>query len=396
MEASRFGFHSAGDKPASQCSDDVASTKTSAPVTTVSARPPGESVRKNKREEEEEEEDKSEEQMVSKKKSKSPQQIEHIADVSIARAPRVKQCKRANFLMCPVPMQVSASSLLSPPISECQKTPVPQGADNEASKGERSRRRSSFMHSRVRKSLPPIIQHGSEFWHVIKQDIPENQRLKKLLETILEHHSQRIQTCFADTPEFDFAAYQSEAMQIEKNLAAMDEEGLFISCVKENTRLKEDILANVNTGDEEASEEIKADILNLMRQSSAWDDLLKKQQQRTLAAVSQAAQDPGLVEPGPSSSSGVGDLASVLAKKPDYEALLTSLPNLANTAELMIDRLQSCQSKLLHVTAKAGQYLQVTTGSLRHAALHRVDASWDSLLQSPSDASSRFFTIFRK
>uniref|UniRef100_A0A8C4QHP8 Uncharacterized protein n=1 Tax=Eptatretus burgeri TaxID=7764 RepID=A0A8C4QHP8_EPTBU len=326
MEASRFGFHSAGDKPASQCSDDVASTKTSAPVTTVSARPPGESVRKNKREEEEEEEDKSEEQMVSKKKSKSPQQIEHI---------------------------------------ECQKTPVPQGADNEASKGERSRRRSSFMHSRVRKSLPPIIQHGSEFWHVIKQDIPENQRLKKLLETILEHHSQRIQTCFADTPEFDFAAYQSEAMQIEKNLAAMDEEGLFISCVKENTRLKEDILANVNTGDEEASEEIKADILNLMRQSSAWDDLLKKQQQRTLAAVSQAAQDPGLVEPGPSSSSGVGDLASVLAKKPDYEALLTSLPNLANTAELMIDRLQSCQSKLLHVTAKAGQYLQVTTGSLR-------------------------------
>ena len=57
-----------------------------------------------------------------------------------------------------------------------------------------------------------------------------------------------------------------------------------------------------------------------------------------LLVHSRAAQDPGLVEPGPSSSSGVGDLASVLAKKPDYEALLTSLPNLADTAELMVRR----------------------------------------------------------
>uniref|UniRef100_UPI00358F967E kinetochore-associated protein DSN1 homolog isoform X2 n=1 Tax=Myxine glutinosa TaxID=7769 RepID=UPI00358F967E len=309
---------------------------------------------KNKREEEEQ----SEEKMVAKKKkSKSPQQIQHM---------------------------------------ECQHAPVSQDVNNETSKGERSRRRSSFICGRVRKSLPPLIQNSSEFRHMIKQDIPENERLKKLLEIIMEHHLRRIQACLANTTEFDFAAFQSEAMQIMvKNLATMDEEGLLVSSVEQKESLKEDILANVNP-DDEGSVKMKADILNLMRVSSAWDDLLRKQKQRSLPEVSPAAPDPGRVEPEPSSSSGGGDLASVLANKPDYEAMLTSLHNLPDCTELTIDRLQSCQSKLSQVTAKARQYLHVTTGSLRHAALHTVDGNWNGLLQSPSDAPSRFFTTLKE
>eukprot|EP00057_Strongylocentrotus_purpuratus_P012141 XP_011666615.1 PREDICTED: kinetochore-associated protein DSN1 homolog [Strongylocentrotus purpuratus] len=149
---------------------------------------------------------------------------------------------------------------------------------------KRQKRRSSFMRSRSRKSLPPVNIESSEIHQKIATDIPEEKRLEQLQQSSFEYTMQKL---MAEIPLFDSDSELQCKMRkaFEDTLADVAKSGILTHACKKNSLEPNPSNLEMN----EVLIKMQSHIRRLTEEGEKWDRLQQDHTQSTLDAEKIAA-----------------------------------------------------------------------------------------------------------
>uniref|UniRef100_A0A8C8VLW7 DSN1 component of MIS12 kinetochore complex n=1 Tax=Pelusios castaneus TaxID=367368 RepID=A0A8C8VLW7_9SAUR len=236
----------------------------------------------------------------------------------------------------------------------------------------RSLCRSSLKGTNRRKSLPPFHQDVMELSKSISLDLPEADRLSKLLLSSFQFSAQKLEHVLKQTDGFCPEAFKANVTSVSEDLMRCTErlklDGTLKKCTEELKGLSDSTL-NVSLA------QMKEYITRFSTESQTWDQLLLSFQ-RSAEEMSRHLEQckTNEVHVEPASYFGASQ-AGVLSGKPDYQKILDSQGEVFDCMELVLDELQQAVKVLQAFTEDSTKYLRNLSEQLASRTFQALERS---------------------
>ncbi|XP_025903931.1 kinetochore-associated protein DSN1 homolog [Nothoprocta perdicaria] len=280
---------------------------------------------------------------------------------------------------------------ISPCKRSCGKDQAPTGSDSAPrpfSSGPRARhhwwRRWSLKGTTCRKSLPPFHEDIAELSKSIDPELPEVERLSKLLTLSFEFSAQKLEKAAVEGDGFDPAAFRanvnSVSEELQQHLKKLQLDGTLKNWVEEED--PEETSMDPALGESVA--QIKEHMGRFTTELQSWDLLLLEYQQ-TAENMSRRLEEcklkGGNVEP----ESYLGSSqAEVVLSKPDYQKILDDQREVFTCMELVLDEMLQVGQLLRAIVDTGTESLQNVSGTLAARTFRRMERSPVRRLLAPS------------
>nr|XP_054769845.1 kinetochore-associated protein DSN1 homolog [Lytechinus pictus] len=218
---------------------------------------------------------------------------------------------------------------------------------------KRQKRRSSFMRSRSRKSLPPVNIESSEIHQKISTDLPEEKRLEQLQQSSFEYTMQKL---IAEIPLFqsDDELHCKMRKAFEDTLADVAKSGILSHACKKNSL--EPNPANLEM--KEVLIKMQSHIRRLSDEGDKWESLLQDHAQLTRDAEKMAASasEPQTVSKVPETLTI--QQRRLLADLPDLEGIAAWAKTSAEETALQIAKVHQTVKQMMKFKDSMEDYLQ--------------------------------------
>ncbi|XP_069051528.1 kinetochore-associated protein DSN1 homolog isoform X2 [Lepisosteus oculatus] len=236
-----------------------------------------------------------------------------------------------------------------------------------------SRRKSWRKSARGRKSLPALPTESDGLCKEISKDLPENERLTKLLEASVKFALTKLQQSLLHVPGADLELLQSEVSSVCEEVSLLRSAGPSQEGPSVDTKPPDS-----NPPKPEASqtvEEMKRSIEILTAECSAWESLLQKHRCRAeemARRVSEGKEHGIPLDPGLLSQSSQ---SKVILGKPDYRSVLQRQTPALQFMELLVDNHCKLNQMLLSFQQEAEGFLKKASAKLTSSAFRDLEQS---------------------
>ncbi|XP_069460117.1 kinetochore-associated protein DSN1 homolog [Ambystoma mexicanum] len=272
---------------------------------------------------------------------------------------------------CSGPSPKRISPLKPSPKKRCSPSPVPHSFS--PNRRRRSWRRSSMKGNNARKSLPPMRCDRSALSKSISLDLPETERLSRLLQSCFQLSVQKLEDSLKLTDGFNLQAFKAKALSITRELnhftERLERDGTLHRCTKE---------PNSNPPDpalEDAKAQIRDYIERFTKECHSWDNLLLSYQKtemersRLLEEIRSKKVQETLPTPHRTSQD------KVLKSKPDYQKILRDQSEVFDYMELVIGELQQAVTVLHSFMDENSKYLKSISAQLELRSFQQIEDS---------------------